>query len=262
MNTLFTGLTVAFAGALALSTQGQVVVGWSGLNVAIPDGDLSGVADTHTVSGVSGTAIGSLTVTLNIAGTGDGAFNGDLFVALMHDGGYSVLLNRSGRSDANPAGYGDNGYSVTFSDAAANDVQSYRQFWSGSPGDTLTGNWQPSARAVGPDAVTDASPRTATLGSFGGLNPNGTWTLFLVDSESGGTASLASWSLSITSAPVPEPEAAGAFAAALAAWIGWRRVRRWGFDGMSERSGIKRPLVAMDSRNPAGVGTGCLSDPG
>jgi subtilisin-like proprotein convertase family protein len=238
MNTLFTGLTVAFAGALALSTQGQVVVGWSGLNVAIPDGDLSGVADTHTVSGVSGTAIGSLTVTLNIAGTGDGAFNGDLFVALMHDGGYSVLLNRSGRSDANPAGYGDNGYSV------------------------LTGNWQPSARAVGPDAVTDASPRTATLGSFGGLNPNGTWTLFLVDSESGGTASLASWSLSITSAPVPEPEAAGAFAAALAAWIGWRRVRRWGFDGMSERSGIKRPLVAMDSRNPAGVGTGCLSDPG
>jgi len=39
--------------------------------------------------------------------------------------------------------------------------------------------------------------------SFDGLNPNNTWTLFLVDSNNGPESTLLSWSLAITAVPEP-----------------------------------------------------------
>jgi subtilisin-like proprotein convertase family protein len=44
------------------------------------------------------------------------------------------------------------------------------------------------------------------LSSFNGLNPNGTWTLFLADASGGAPNTLVSWGLDITgTAAVPEP---------------------------------------------------------
>ena len=62
-------------------------------------------------------------MSLDIAGTGDGAFNGDYYAELVNGaGGFAVLLNRAGVSSANSFGYGDNGFNVTLNDTAAQDI--------------------------------------------------------------------------------------------------------------------------------------------
>src|SRR5688572_10580263 len=86
-------------------------VGWSQLftfteNQSIPDG-AQGITLNQPVSG-GPTEIADLNVYLDI--TGD--FNGDLFVTLTHDSGYSVLLNRVGKTASNSFGYPDPGMDV------------------------------------------------------------------------------------------------------------------------------------------------------
>jgi subtilisin-like proprotein convertase family protein len=53
------------------------------------------------------------------------------------------------------------------------------------------------------EAVLDTDARTAGLNSFIGTNPNGTWTLFIADTQLNGTAKLDSWGLSIEAVPEP-----------------------------------------------------------
>jgi len=180
------------------------------VNKDIPDGNPVGVSDTQMiVSDI--TAIGHLDVRLNILGRGSGGFNGDLYVSLVHDTGFTVLLNRPGRSASDPIGYGDSGLNVTLDDTASGNIHEYRLVLSGTQ-DTpltgpLTGVWAPDGRNVDPDTVTDATVPTTSLTSFEGLNPNGAWTLYVADLEYGGLSRLASWSLEIEPqgvAPVPE----------------------------------------------------------
>lgn len=92
-----------------------------------------------------------------------GGHNGDLYAYLSYKGTLVPLLNRVGVT----ATSGGN----------AIDPQS-------SPGSL------------------DSASRLSFC-SFNGLNPNGTWTLFLADLSSGGVSQLVSWELDIT--PVPEP---------------------------------------------------------
>jgi hypothetical protein len=66
-----------------------------------------------------------------------------------------------------------------------------------------TGTFQPDARTADPLLVTDTSPRSAYLSSFTGLDPNGTWTLFVADQSPGATSTLQSWTLTITAVPEP-----------------------------------------------------------
>src|SRR5262245_48613764 len=67
----------------------------------IPDGNASGFADIRTISS-SIPAIQSVSLSLNISG----GFNGDLYAYVRHnDGvstGFSVLLNRVGKTSNNP----------------------------------------------------------------------------------------------------------------------------------------------------------------
>lgn len=69
----------------------------------------------------------------------------------------------------------------------------------------VTGTYQPDARNVDPASALDTSPRSAFLGSFAGLDPNGDWTFFIADTSPGGTAVLQSWNLTITGVPEPTP---------------------------------------------------------
>src|SRR5581483_9248104 len=171
------------------------------LNKPIPDGNFAGVSDLETVSS-SITQIGAVEVTLDIPGQ----FNGDLYAYLRHDNTVSVLLNRPGRTAGNPYGYGDSGLQIALSDFAADgDVHLYQQVTVPSAGSPLTGTWQPDGRNVDPTTVLDSTPRTADLNVFNGLDPNGTWTLFLADTFTGGTNTLVSWSLEVITTPVPEP---------------------------------------------------------
>jgi subtilisin-like proprotein convertase family protein len=91
----------------------------------------------------------------------------------------------------------------------------------------LTGTWQPDGRAIDPlssGATFDSSARSAMLSLFNGGDPNGTWTLFVADTSSGGEGTLVSWSMDITTSAVPEPTVAGLLVlGAMSCWF--RRTR-------------------------------------
>ena len=121
------------------------------------------------------TAINFITdvdVSLHIVGTPDAnpfAFNGDLYVYLVHDSGFAVLLNRVGAMLGVPFGYDDNGVMIVLDDAAANgDVHLYRNVVTPALGAPITGAWRPDGRATDPNVVLNTDPRTALLG-LGGL---------------------------------------------------------------------------------------------
>jgi subtilisin-like proprotein convertase family protein len=174
------------------------------VNQPIPDGDLSGLASTINLSGLSD-PIGNLQVDMNISGT----YNGDLYAYLTHGSGFVVLLNRVGSTASDNLGYGDGGMNVTFS-ASAPDIHDYRQTLFGNASTALsgplTGTWGPDGRAVSPLSVTDADPRTSLLSSFQGQDANGQWTLFVADVSGGDLHQLNSWGLELNapSASVPD----------------------------------------------------------
>ncbi len=223
------GGVLGAVGALAQTNETFTFNSFNGASsLPIPDGDASGVSDIRSVSSAI-TKIGSMTVTLNIAGN----FNGDLYVYLSHGTGFSVLLDRVGRSASHPSGYGDSGMNVTLSDVASADIHTYQTSVTLAPGTPLTGTWQPDARTADPTAdltTFDASPRSDFLSSFNGANANGSWTLYLADLQTGGTSALKSWSLNLSTAPavVPEPRSEWLLLMAGAGLFGfakWRRQR-------------------------------------
>ena len=198
--------TAAFGqipGVVTVSTNYNV-------NQAIPDNDVSGIQITRTfnfMSPVMASNIADLNVSLNISGD----FNGDLYAYVTHGAsGFAVLLNRVGRTAANSDGYSDDGFNIKLDDGATGngDVHVYRVKLGGPlpAGTQLTGSWQPDARNVLPQNVLDSDARTATLASFNGLDPNGSWTLFVADLSPGGSSTVVSWGLEVT---VPEPGTVG-----------------------------------------------------
>jgi hypothetical protein len=220
-------LSALFMGAVAC---GQIFT-FNGINSDIPDGNLSGLADVQTISGLA-RPIENVLVTLTISGTGAGAVNGDYYVTLEHNGSMAVLLNRSGLRSGSLIGYDDNGFSnVTFNDSAANgDVHSYRLTLSGdnnvpiTPAPSpLTGTWAPDGRNISPLSVIETDSRTQTLSAVHGLDANGTWNLYLIDAQSGGTGRLNGWSVQIA---VPEPATMGFWVAlSLLGCVLWRKHR-------------------------------------
>ncbi len=182
-----------------LQAQITETFSFTGLNRPIPDGNAAGLSHvTNLTSAIS--CITSVKVRLHVAGE----FNGDLYGYVTHSNGFTVLLNRPGRTAANAAGYDDAGLNITFDDAAANgDVHLYQSVVTPSIGVPLTGSWWPDGRNVDPGVVTDATNRTTSLAVFNNLAASGGWTLYLADLESGGTNLLASWELEITGLGTP-----------------------------------------------------------
>ncbi len=173
-------------------------------NLTIPDGSAVGVASTLTFSSPI-YSISNLQVNLHVAGS----FNGDIYAYLTHSSGFAVLLNRAGRTASNSVGYSDDGLNVTFDDRATNgDVHLYRVRLFGNSSNSvvgeLTGAWAPDGRTNSPETVLDTNLRSQFLSSFTGLNPNGTWTLYAADLETGDIQTLAGWGLSVDG-PVPVP---------------------------------------------------------
>jgi subtilisin-like proprotein convertase family protein len=205
---------------LAIPARSQVLETFSfSPNLAIPDGNAAGISDTQTIA-TTITQIGELRVSLDISGE----YNGDLYLFLRHDSGFSVLLNRTGRDSGNAFGYGDSGFDITLRDDAANNVHTYRNQGTPSAGVKLSGNWQPDGRNVDPSLVASSDTPSTPLSSFQGLNPNGQWTLFAADLVNGGASHLNSWSVTVT--PVPEPKTIALVSGvALVAFGFFRRLR-------------------------------------
>jgi subtilisin-like proprotein convertase family protein len=182
-------------------------------NLAIPDGQAAGVSDVETVaSGVS--QIGSVQVSLNISGD----FNGDLYCYLQHSNALSVLLNRPGRAVGNNFGYADSGFNIILSDASTNgSIHTYEGLLTPTPGQPVTGVWQPDGRTTSPATVLATDPSTAGLSVFDNLNASGDWTLFIADLSTGGTSELNSWQLNFNAVPEPSVAALGVLGAGLLA---------------------------------------------
>ena len=188
------------------------------VNTLIPDANPTGpYPETTLVSGVYG-EIQNVNVSLDITG----GWNGDLFAYLSFGTGYAVLLNRVGKDNTDPYGYGDAGFNIALSDSAATDIHLY----GGNGGDLLTGTWQPDGRETDPMLAVSSDPRTAMLSSFDNLDPNGTWTLFVEDAATGYQSTLVSWSIEIVTVPEPATiQFLAAFGGLAAAGAWWRRRR-------------------------------------
>src|SRR5204862_4318482 len=98
---------------------------------------------------------------------------------------------------------GVNNVILTFDDAAALSLPDATQI--------TTGTYKPTNIGGGDTFISPApgSPYAASLSVFNGTDPNGLWSLYIVDDAAGDEGSLAGgWSLSLTTdtnAPVPPP---------------------------------------------------------
>jgi subtilisin-like proprotein convertase family protein len=177
----------------------------------IPSG--VGLASTIASSGFIGN-IGSLTVTLDISGGN----NGDLYAYLSYDGVLVTILNRPGVSGGNPFGDPGSGFNVSLIDAASVNLNSF----AGTAGLSTTGTFNVNG--------TSGNNGSAAFGSaYNGLNPNGTWTLYVENEVSGGeSSSLVSWTLAINAVPEPTNVALGVFGVCAVAGrlrAGWKKSR-------------------------------------
>jgi subtilisin-like proprotein convertase family protein len=188
-------------------------------SLSIPDGDASGVVDQRTISSPI-TDIRAVTISLDISSQ----YNGDIYAYVIHGDKFAVLLNRVGKTADNEYGYGDSGFNVTLtSNPTDSDVHEYQLSLQLPVGTPLTGNWLADGRNVDPSVSLDTTERTAGLEVFAGDLADGDWTVFLSDSNNGGTATLNSWSITIT--PVPEPATWTLLVGGLA-FLGARRYRK------------------------------------
>jgi subtilisin-like proprotein convertase family protein len=186
----------------------------------IPDGDLNGLADTRTVSGIT-ELISYVSVTLNISG----GYNGDLYAYLTHGTGTAILLNRVGVGSAQGDAFGASGSGLSITLAAGYDNIHF------TLGGGISGTFAPDGRAIDPLSVPsafDSAATTADLSTFNNLDANGSWTLFFADTVTGGgNPTLNSWSLDITPVPEPVGVALVVFAAAVAGVQVGRRFWPW-----------------------------------
>ncbi|MFM1770732.1 MAG: hypothetical protein RJA22_3261, partial [Verrucomicrobiota bacterium] len=178
------------------------------VNAVVPDNDLNGLASTKYVASPIG-VLTDVNVRLHLTN----GYNGDLYAYLVHESGFSVLLNRVGRTAADTLGYADYGFDITLDDQATNDVHNYRQALFGTNNialaGVLTNAWQPDARSTAPFSVLDTDARTQFLTNFNGLNPNGEWTLYVADVSGVDISTLVSWGLEFCGYP-PVPLAVSA----------------------------------------------------
>ncbi|MCX6896376.1 MAG: PEP-CTERM sorting domain-containing protein [Verrucomicrobia bacterium] len=170
---------------------------WS-VGQTIPDNSPAGMtvsADISSVDpGLASAGIDGVSVRLNISG----GYNGDLYGYLTYNGQTVVLLNRvagatGGTYGSSASGFGtgtlgsDNGHSesITLSDSGGTSIH----MATGSP--VPVGTYAPDSGGV------------LLNTTYSGMNPNGTWTLFLADLSTGSHGTLMSWGLDIS--VVPEP---------------------------------------------------------
>jgi subtilisin-like proprotein convertase family protein len=196
---------------MLLPLTGQATTLTQGLTVNAPIPDNSAVGITSTMSVVTTiTSITSVEVNLDLSGLQTGGWSGDIYAYLIHGSGFSVLLNRTGRSLASPDGNGNNSLLLTLNDLAATDVHMAAPLTG-----ALSGTFQPDGRNINPSVSLDTTSRLASLGVFSTLDGNGDWTLFVSDSAAGGTMTLNSWTLTLNQVPEPSAALLGALGLAL-----------------------------------------------
>ena len=166
-------------------------------------------------------------VGLNLVGVSSGSgFASEMFVSLNKDlSATAVLLNKVGVTLSDGAGFGYDGWDVTFRDqASAGDIHSLE--W---PSGVMTGEVQPDGRVL-----PESSDRPARLSALNGQTGNGTWRLSIADLHLGGMMRLESWSLTLVGKTNRAPT-----------FVGLVDV------SVPESAEFRLPLVARDADIPA-----------
>ena len=226
-------ILVATMGALLL-------VGLSArAGIIIPDGNPIGINVPISVS-TAASFVSGVSLTIDISGGN----NGDLYGYLSYDGQIVTLLNRPGVTGSNPLGFTGSGFDVTLSDNGGFNINTAPE----TPGVPFGGGGNYSAA--------DGSGAFAT--AFNGLDPNGTWTLFLADESSGGgTSTLVSWDLEVSAVPEPTNVALGIFGVCAVAGkaAGWME-KVSSLLEFNRRPQMKLLSITVNARNrpqPSGV---------
>ena len=148
---------------------------------------------TITVSGLG--SLISITVTL----TGlTHSFPDDVDILLVDPLGYAAVIFSDVGGGPDLTG---NSYTITLDDAAPLNVP--------DNGPLLSSTFKPTNAGAGTDPFPAPAPSGTTasaLSTFNGINPNGTWSLYVVDDTAvdGGMIS-GGWSMTISAAAIPEP---------------------------------------------------------
>lgn len=156
-------------------------------SISVPSsGTASPYPSTISVSGVPGAVVG-VTVTLNNI---NHTYPDDLDVLLVGPAGQSVILMSDVGGSADLVNV-----TLTFDDAATQELPDNSQLY---PGTYRPTNKSPSETF--PSPAPSGAPSGTGLWVFNGVNPNGTWSLYVMDDASGDAGSIAGgWSLTITS---------------------------------------------------------------
>ena len=186
-------LTINDAGITFCSSDGPIVTGDTG-TAPFPS---TVYPSNVVVSGLVGTT-NTVKVRLN---TITHSFGNDLDILLVSPTGQKFIL----MSDVGDSAGLDSAVTLTFVDGGA-IIPATGAIPTGNyaPRDITSGDVFATGAPAGP-YVSPATVGAGTLnGTFGGLNPNGTWQLFVSDDFAGDTGSIASWCLEFTmNAPSP-----------------------------------------------------------
>jgi len=198
LTTLKHYLSLLLLSALPV-TAATMISQTSFVSTVVPDNDDTGLVDSQEISTSDMGPIVDISVELEFSG----GWNGDLYVYLVSDAGFAVLLNRPGRSSGNPDGASSSGMLITLGIGSEDgDVHTTLP----SSGSDVTGTYQADGRETDPDSVLDTDSRTALLNNFLGDGANGTWTVFVADMSAGSTSTFESWTLNLTvGEAIPEP---------------------------------------------------------
>ena len=135
------------------------------------------------VSGLSGTVT---EVVVNLSGFTH-TFPDDVDVLLVGPGGQRVMLMSDVGGSTDVANL-----NLTFRDSAAGVLP--------DNGPSVSGTFRPSNIGATDtfNAPAPAAPYGIALSEFNGINPNGTWSLYVIDDLTGDSGSFTGWGLSIT----------------------------------------------------------------
>jgi subtilisin-like proprotein convertase family protein len=193
-------MAVGSAGAATFSNSGAITINDATGDCAGP-GQASPYPSQITVSGLTGT-ITDVKVTL----TGlSHTFPDDVDVLLVGPFGQSTIL-MADTGDGNP---GVSGVDLTFDDAAANSLPDDSVFASGTYKPTVGPTSFGCAVPASFPSPAPAGPYGSALSAFNGTDPNGTWSLYVLDDATSDSGSISGgWSLDITAETTPEQKIA------------------------------------------------------
>jgi subtilisin-like proprotein convertase family protein len=185
----------ALAAAQTFSNTAPITINDSGACLVGGPSPAPGAASPYP-SQITVSGLGEVTdVNVTITGLSH-SFPDDVDVLLVGPGGQSTLL----MADSGGGEPGVSGVDVTFDDAAAASLPDGTAFASGTYKPTIgTGDVSTCTVPASFPSPAPAGPYGSSLSVFNGTNPNGTWSLYVIDDDEVDVGSIAGgWSLEIS----------------------------------------------------------------